>query len=184
MPMDQFFDLVLSMPSLANNARVSIGGLPSYVAHLKRVIEEKKGEIYRLHHEIENEVQRKESTSTLSQKLQSLTQLLESRRSELEKVTKERDICQNVLESVRHEYQQSIWDKKAEVYEWHASPEEVKKAEIELSSGIDGDHYTSRLKNPGLKQIIQHLHNYPSKYVEPIRKVIDTYDSLHSKSIS
>lgn len=99
-------------------------------------------------------------------------------------MTKERDICQNVLESVRRVYQQSIWDKKAEVYEWHASPEEVKKAEIDLSSGIDGDHYTSRLKNPGLKQIIQHLHNYPSKYAEPIRKVIDTYDSLHSKSIS
>jgi len=33
-----------------------------------------------------------------------------------------------------------------------------------------------------LKNIILDLYRYPGKYVEAIRKVIDTYDSLHRQS--
>ena len=45
----------------------------------------------------------------------------------------------------------------------------VKKAELELSSDIGGDHYVSRLANPGLKETILNLYRHPGKYVESIR---------------
>jgi hypothetical protein len=54
---------------------------------------------------------------------------------------------------------------------------------MELSSGIGGDHYTSRLSNPGLKKIILDLYRRPGKYVESIIKIIDNYDLVHGQSL-
>ena len=54
---------------------------------------------------------------------------------------------------------------------------------MELSSEIGGDHYVSRLTNPGLKEIILDLYRHPGKYVESIGKVIDTYDQVHGQHL-
>lgn len=54
---------------------------------------------------------------------------------------------------------------------------------MELSSEIGGDHYVSRLTNPGLKEIILDLYRHPGKYVDSIRKVIDTYDLVHGQHL-
>ena len=84
----------------------------------------------------------------------------------LEMVTKERDSCQSELDYVREKYRQKVWESKEEEHGWYAGPEEVNKAKMEFS----GDHYTSRLSNPGLKKIILDLYRRPGKYVESIRK--------------
>ena len=97
-------------------------------------------------------------------------------------MTKERDLCQIELEHIRERYHQRLWKQKEEEYTWYDDPEEVDKAEKELSSKIGGDHYISRLRKPGLKEIVLDLYRHPDKYVESIKKVIDTYDLVLRQS--
>jgi len=182
MPVDQFFERVRDQSSLADNLGISIGALPSYLVHFKRNIEKQKEEIHRLRLETENEVQRRGATMNLLREYESNKPLIESTKNKLEKVTKERDLCKKELNYVREQYQRKVWEPKIEEYEWYADPEEVDKAEKELGSEIGGDHYIFRLRNPGLKKIILDLYRHPSKYVESIRKVIDTYDLGHRQS--
>ena len=182
LPVDQFFERVRDQSSLADNLGISIGALPSYLVHFKRNIEKQKEEIHRLRLETENEVQRRGATMNLLREYESNKPLIESTKNKLEKVTKERDLCKKELNYVREQYQQEVWESKKEEYKWYADPEEVDKAEKELSSEIGGDHYIFRLRNPGLKEIILDLYRHPSKYVESIRKVIDTYDLGHRQS--
>ena len=60
---------------------------------------------------------------------------------------------ENLIKYVREHYHQKVWEPKKEEYRWYADPEEVKKAEMELSSEIGGDHYVSRLRNRGLRRL-------------------------------
>jgi hypothetical protein len=182
MPVDQFFERVRDQSSLADNLGISIEALPSYLVHLKRNIENQKEEIHRLQLETENEVQRRGSTMNLLREYQANKPLIESTKNGLGKLTQERDLCRIELHKVKELYQQNVWKQKEEEYSWKADPEEIKKAELELSSGFEGDHYVSMLREPVLKNIILDLYRYPGKYVEAIRKVIDTYDSLHRQS--
>jgi hypothetical protein len=177
MPLDQFFERVSDQSSLADNLGISIESLPNYLLQLKNNIEDQTKEIHRLQLETEDEVKRQGVTMNLLREYQSNKPLLESTKKELEKVTRERDSCRREL------YQDKVWKQKEEEYRWLVDSEEVKKAEVELRSGIGGDHYVSRLRKPGLKDIILDLYHHPGKYVEPIRKVIDTYDSLHRESL-
>ena len=114
----------------------------------------------------------------LLQEYQAKMPALKTAMNDLGKVTQERDSCRRELDYRRKQYNQKLWDQKEE-YGWYVDQEEVKKAEMELSSEIGGDHYVSRLTNPGLMEIILDLYRHPGKYVESIRKVIDTYDLVH-----
>lgn len=182
MPVDQFFERVRDQSSLADNQGISIEALPSYLVHLQRNIENQKEEIRRLQLETENEVQRRGSTMNLLREYQANKPLIESTKNGLGKVTQERDLCRVELHKVKELYQQNVWKQKEEEYSWKTDPEEVKKAELELRSGFEADHYVFMLREPVLKNIILDLYRYPSRYVEAIRKVIDTYDSLHRQS--
>jgi hypothetical protein len=174
-PMDLFFKRVSDLYSLLNDLGISIERLPYY-------LENQKKEILRLRSETNNEVERGEATLNLLREYKANMPAFKSTMIELEKVTKERDSCQGELNYVREQYHQKVWKQKEEEYSWQADPEEVKKAELELSSGVGGDHYVSMLREPVLKNIVLDLYRYPGKYVEAIRKVIDTYDSLHRHS--
>ncbi|MPZ06031.1 MAG: hypothetical protein GEU26_06365 [Nitrososphaeraceae archaeon] len=114
MPMDQFFERVRDQSSLADNLGISIGALPSYLAQLKRNIENQKEEIHRLQLETENEVQRKGATMNLLREYQADMPIYRSKMNELDKVTKERDSCQRELKHVRQLYQQKVWKQKEE----------------------------------------------------------------------
>ena len=103
--------------------------------------------------------------------------------NEPEIMTKEKDSCRSELDYIREKYHQKVWETKEGGYELYANPEEVNKAKTELRSEIGGDHYASRLNNPGLKQIVLDLYRRPGKYVESIKKIIENYDLVHKQSI-
>lgn len=176
MAMDQFFERVGELYSLIDKLGISIVTLPEY-------LEDQKKEILRLQSEIENEVERQGATMNLLREYQANMPQFRSAFDELEMVTKERDSCRSELDYVREKYHQKVWETKEEEHGWYAVLEEVNKAEMELNSGIGGDHYTSRLSNPGLKKIILDLYRRPGKYVESIIKIIDNYDLVHGQSL-
>jgi hypothetical protein len=173
MPMEQFFECVFTLYSQVNNLGISVGGMPEY-------IETQKKEILRVQSEIRGELEKKGVTMNLLKEYQANIPEYKTALNELPQVTKERDDCRNELERVRQQYNKKVWEQKEDEFGWYADPEETDKTASELASGPRGDHYVSRSsRNPGLKKILHDLYRYPSKYVEPIRKVIDTYDSLH-----
>lgn len=173
MPMEQFFECVFTLYSQVNNLGISVGRMPEY-------IENQKKEILRLQSETRGELEKKGVTMNLLKEYQDNIPEYKAAIIELPKVTKERDNCQSELELVRKQYTDKLWERKEDEFGWYADPRETDKTAAELGSGLDGDHYVSRSsQNPGLKEILRDLYRYPSKYVDPIRKIIDFYDSLH-----
>ncbi|MGA6991320.1 MAG: helix-turn-helix domain-containing protein [Nitrososphaeraceae archaeon] len=170
-PMDQFFERIRNLYAIGNL------GIP--IERLSEYLENQKNEILRLRSETKNEVERQGATMNLLQEYQANMPALKTAMNDLGKVTQERDSCRRELDYRRKQYNQKLWDQKEEESGWYVDQEEVKKAEMELSSEIGGDHYVSRLTNPGLMEIILDLYRHPGKYVESIRKVIDTYDLVH-----
>jgi hypothetical protein len=175
-PMEQFFGQLQDLYALIDELGISVERLPDY-------LENQKKEILRLQSETKNEVERRGATMNLLKEYQTNMPGYKSAIYELENVTKERNLCRSELEYSREQYYQKVRRSKEEEYSWYADPEEVSKAEKELASEISGDHYISRLRNPGLKAIILDLYRKPGKYVESIRKVIDTYDSINGQSL-
>lgn len=175
-PMDRFLELVRVLYLQLDSLGISLERLPEY-------LEGQKKEIVRLQTEIKSEVERQGTTMNLLREYQANMPAFRSAIDEVEKVTKERDSCRSELDYVREQYRQIVWKEKEEEYEWYTNPEEVNLAKTELRSKIGGDHYASRLSNPGLKQIVLDLYRRPDKYVEAIRKVIDNYDLVHKRSI-
>jgi hypothetical protein len=158
-----------------------IGNLGIPIERLSEYLENQKNEILRLQSETKNEVERQGATMNLLQEYQANMPAFKSAINDLEKVARDRDSCRSELDYFREQYKQKVRDQKEDEYGWYADPEEVKKAEMGLSSTFGGDYYISRLQKPGLKQIILDLYRRPGKYVEAIKVVIDTYHTLHSQ---
>jgi hypothetical protein len=172
MPLDQFSQLVFAFYSQVNEFGISVEKLPEY-------LEEEKKEILRLQSETRSEVEKQGVTMNLLKEYQANIPEYKAAINELQQVRKERDDCKRRLDYVDEQYNQKVWGQKAIEYGWYTDPKELNKTEIELSAKTEGDHYASRLRELGLEKIVLDLYRYPSKYVEPIRKVIDSYDSSH-----
>ncbi|MGA7367519.1 MAG: hypothetical protein WBX01_00175 [Nitrososphaeraceae archaeon] len=172
MSMEQFCQCVFAFYSQVDDLGISVEKLPEY-------LEEMKKEILRLQSETRSEVEKRGATMNLLKEYQDNIPEYKAAINELPKVTKERDHCQSRLDYVEEQYKQKVWGQKAIEHGWYTDPKELNKTETELSSKTDGDHYVFRLRELGLEKIILDLYRYPSKYVEPIRKVIDSYDSSH-----
>jgi hypothetical protein len=172
MSMDQFSQCVFSFYSQIDNLGISVERLPEY-------LEDQRKEIHWIKSETKNAVEQQGATMNLLREYQANMPAFKQAMNELPKVIKERDSCLEHLEYVRKQYEQKVWDQKGDEYGWYADPEEMNKTTTEIGSELGGDHYVSRLRKPGLKKILQDLYRYPSKYVEPIRKIIEIYDSLH-----
>lgn len=183
--MDQFFANVADIYSLYERYGASEKGLFDYVVRLKHDIEWQQKEIQRLRLETKDEVERKGATMNLLQDYKANSPLFEFTKRELEKVSKERDVCQKQLENVREQFERIVWDKKEDEYGWSVYSEGADEAEARLRTEMDVnemDYYLSRLSKIGLRKIIFDFSHYPSEYTAPIRHMIDIYDKLHSPS--
>jgi hypothetical protein len=183
--MDQFFANVADLYSLYERYGASEKGLFDYVVRLKHDIEWQQKEIQRLRLETKDEVERKGATMNLLQDYKANSPLFEFTKRELEKVSKERDVCQKQLENVREQFERIVWDKKEDEYGWSVYSEGEDEAEARLRTEMDVnemDYYLSRLSKIGLRKIIFDFSHYPSEYTAPIRHMIDIYDKLHSPS--
>lgn len=172
MPMEQFFECVFALYSQVNSLGISVGRMPEY-------IETQKKEILRVESETRGELEKKGVTMNLLKEYQANILEYKAALNELPQVTKERDDCRREFERVRKQYTDKLWEQKEDEFGWYADPEEMDKTASELASGPGGDHYVYKFRKAGLKEILRDLHRYPSKYVDPIRKIIDSYDSLH-----
>jgi hypothetical protein len=183
--MDQFFANVADLYSLYERYGASEKGLFDYVVRLKHDIEWQQKEIQRLRLETKDEVERKGATMNLLQDYKANSPLFEFTKRELEKVSKERDVCQKQLENVREQFERIVWDKKEDEYGWSVCSEGADEAGARLRTEMDVnemDYYLSRLSKIGLRKIIFDFSHYPSEYTAPIRHMIDIYDKLHSPS--
>ena len=91
---------------------------------------------------------------------------------ELEQVIKERDSYKKDLEHER------FWKRKEEQYRWLIPVAELDKANEELCSGTNSS--LVRKMEPGyLKNMVMDVYYYPSKYVQAIRQMMNTYNLEH-----
>lgn len=179
MDTDQFFEHVLEQALLADKYRISLLLLPTLLGQMERDIKKLKEERNRQQVETESEVKRHGATMNLLQKYLVEKPSLDSARVQLEKAVGERDSCQSALDSLRKEYDQKVREQTEEAYSWYADPREEEKAARKLGSNSFEEDYTRWLRKPGLKAILLHLYHYQGNYVEVIRKIIDTYNSLN-----
>lgn len=172
MTTDLFFNVVFALYSQLDKHDISIEKLPEY-------IENQANEISRIQSEIRYEVEQRGATMDLLREYEAEKSSYKVAFDALPTVKKERDDCRRDLALVRKQYQDKVWEQKNDEFGWYVDPEEMNKTKIELTSGQGKEHYASRLEKPGLKNILFDLYRYPSKYIESIRKIIDSYDSLH-----
>ena len=172
LPMDRFFECIYDLYSQLDQLGISVEKLPEY-------IENQAKKIKRLQSEIRYEVERRGATMGLLKEYGEEGSSYKSAFDALPRVEKERDDCRRDLAHVRKQYQDKVWEQKNDEFGWYVEQEEMNKTKAELTSGQGEEHYASRLEKPGLKNILFDLYRHPSKYVEPIRKIIDSYGSLH-----
>jgi ASC-1-like (ASCH) protein len=93
-------------------------------------------------------------------------------KKELEQVIKERDSYKKDLERER------FWKRKEEENRWSVLATEYDKANEELHSGTNSS--LVRKLEPGyLKNMVMDVYYYPSKYVQAIRQMMNTYNLEH-----
>lgn len=173
MTTERFFGHIVDQALLADKHGVSLLMLHTLIDQMKRDIENLKKEKEQLNIDTENEVKRQGATMNLLREYLAEKPLLDSTRQQLEDAVKEKDSCQSDLNYVRNELNRIIWEQKEEEYSWYADPAEEEKAKAQLE-----EDYARWLMKPGLKAILLHVYRYQGKYVEAIRKIIDTYNSL------
>jgi hypothetical protein len=169
MTTDQFFERLLDQALLADKHGISLLRLPTLIDQMKREIENLKKKT-------EDEVKRQGATMNLLREYQTEKPFIDSTRRQLEDAVKKRDSCQRELDYLREENRRIVLEQEREEYSWYSEPGEEEMAKAELKSNTD---YNRWLIEPGLKVILLHLYRYQGKYVEPIRKILDTYNSLH-----
>jgi multidrug resistance efflux pump len=93
-------------------------------------------------------------------------------KKELEQVKKERDSYKKDLEHER------FWKRKEEENRWSVLATELDKANEELGSGTNSS-LVRKLEPSYLKNMVMDVCYYPSKYVQAIRQMMNTYNLEH-----
>jgi hypothetical protein len=94
-------------------------------------------------------------------------------KKELEQVIKERDSYKKGLE------REKFWKRKEEENRWSVLATELDKANEELRSGTNSS-LVRKLEPSYLKNMVMDVCYYPSKYVQAIRQMMNTYNLEHN----
>ena len=172
---EEFINTINKVSVLSDNLGIPIDEIAEYIRQEEERLKEIRQEITDLqmaqmqllqHHNVTiNTLREYEGNKPLVDNL-AATQ------KELEQVIKERDSYKKDLEHER------FWKKKEEENRWSVLATELDKANEELRSGTNSS-LVRKIEPSYLKNMVMDVYYYPSKYVQAIRQMMNTYNLEH-----
>jgi hypothetical protein len=167
---EEFINTINKVSVLSDNLGIPIDEIAEYIRQEEERLKEIRQEITDLqmaqmqllqHHDV--------TINTLREyeRNKPLVDNLVATQKELEQVIKERDTYKKNLERER------FWKKKEEENRWSVLATELDKANEELRSLV------RKIEPSYLKNMVMDVYYYPSKYVQAIRQMMNTYNLDH-----
>jgi hypothetical protein len=167
---EEFINTINKVSVLSDNLGIPIDEIAEYIRQEEERLKEIRQEITDLqmaqmqllqHHDV--------TINTLREyeRNKPLVDNLVATQKELEQVIKERDTYKKNLERER------FWKKKEEENRWSVLATELDKANEELRSLV------RKIEPSYLKNMVMDVYYYPSKYVQAIRQMMNTYNLEH-----
>ena len=172
---EEFINTINKVSVLSDNLGIPIDEIAEYIRQEEERLKEIRQEITDLqmaqmqllqHHNVTiNTLREYEGNKPLVDNLVAT-------QKELEQVIKERDSYKKDLEHER------FWKKKEEENRWSVLATELYKADEELRSGTNSS-LVRKIEPSYLKNMVMDVYYYPSKYVQAIRQMMNTYNLEH-----
>ena len=174
---EEFVNTISKVSVLSDSLAISVDGLSEYMIQEQEKLKEIRQEIIDLQRAKMQALQDHNVTiNTLLdyERNKPVADNLVATKNELEKVKKERDSYKIHLEHER------LWKRKEEENRWLIPIAELDKANSEI--GVGTNNSLVRKIEPGyLKNMVMDVYYYPSKYVDVIRQMMNTYNLEHNK---
>jgi hypothetical protein len=174
---EEFVNTISKVSVLSDNLAISVNGLSEYMIQEQEKLNKIRQEIIDLQRAKMQALQDHNVTiNTLLdyERNKPVADNLVATKNELEKVKKERHSYKIDLEHER------LWKRKEEENRWLISVVELDKANSEI--GVGTNNSLVRKIEPGyLKNMVMDVYYYPSKYVDAIMQMMNTYDLEHNK---
>jgi DNA-binding transcriptional MerR regulator len=168
---EEFVNTINKISVLSDNLGIPIDEISQYISQEQERLKEIRQEITYLESTIIKMLQDHNVTiNTLREyeRNKPLADNLTATKRELEKVKKERDSYRKDLEHER------FWKRKEEENRWSVLATELDKANRDLGSGTN-----IHLDAGNLKKMVMDVYYYPSKYVQAISQMMNTYSLEH-----
>ena len=172
---EEFINTINKVSVLSDNLGIPIDEIAEYIRQEEERLKEIRQEITDLqmaqmqllqHHNVTiNTLREYEGNKPLVDNLVAT-------QKELEQVIKERDTYKKDPERER------FWKKKEEENRWSVLATELYKADEELRSGTNSS-LVRKIEPSYLKNMVMDVYYYPSKYVQAIRQMMNTYNLEH-----
>jgi hypothetical protein len=172
---EEFVNTINKISVLSDNLGIPIDEISQYISQEQERLKEIRQEITYLESTIIKMLQDHNVTiNTLREyeRDRPVADNLVATKKELEQVIKERDWYKKGLEHER------FWKRKEEEYRWLIPVAEYDKANEELRSGTNGS-LVRRIEPANLKNMVMDVYYYPSKYVQAISQMMNTYNLEH-----
>ena len=174
---EEFINTINKVCIISDNLGIPVDEMPEYMTQEEERLKEIRQDITDLqmakikvlqdHNVTINTLQEYERNKPVADNLTAT-------KMELEEVKKERDSYKKGLERER------LWKRLEERQRWLIVVPEYEKANEELRSGTSSS--LVRKLEPGyLKNMVMDVYYYPSKYVDVIRQLMNTYNLEHNK---
>jgi hypothetical protein len=168
---EEFVNTINKISLLSDNLGIPVGEMPEYMIQEQERLKEVREEIINLERtKIQVLQDHNVTTNTLREyeRNKPVADNLTATKMELEKVKKERDSYKKDLEHER------FWKRKEEQYRWSVLATKLDKANRDLDFGTN-----SHLDAGNLKNMVMDVYYHPSKYVQAIRQMMNTYNLEH-----
>jgi hypothetical protein len=168
---EEFVNTINKISLLSDNLGIPIDEISQYISQEQERLKEIRQEITYLEStKIKMLQDHNVTTNTLREyeRNKPVADNLTATKKELEKVKKERDSYKKDLEHER------FWKRKEEQYTWSVLATEYDKANRDLDFGTN-----SHLDAGNLKKMVMDVYYHPSKYVQVISQMMNTYNLEH-----
>ncbi len=172
---EEFINTVNKISVLSDNLGIPIDEIPEYIIQEEERLKGIRQEITNL--QMAQMHLLKDHSVTINtlreyERDRPVADNLVATKKELEQVIKERDWYKKGLEHER------FWKRKEEEYRWLIPVAEYDKANEELRSGTNSS-LVRRIEPGNLKNMVMDVYYYPSKYVQAISQMMNTYNLEH-----
>ena len=174
---EDFVSLLTNLYNLADRLGVPLDRFPAYITELKDGIDVLRKEIEQLETKKQDTIKRCGMTLELIQEYNAnkpfIVQLQNLKQQVADKEEKFHEL-ERYLANEMH------WNQLEEQYTWTISENELEKVNIKLNlSGHANTDKKQSLSTSNLKDMVVDVIDHPSRYVEAIRHMMDTYNFQH-----
>jgi hypothetical protein len=172
---EEFVNTINKVCTISDNLGIPVDEMPEYIRQEEERLKEIRQEITDLQMAKMQVLQDHNVTINIIREYERnrpIADNLVATKTELEKVIKERDSYKKGLE------REKLWNRLEERQRWLIVVPEYDKANEELRSGT-GNSSVGTIDQGNLKNMVMDVYYHPSKYVQPIRQMMNTYNLEH-----